>query len=241
MRKHIELLESIAFSFPKKSTKTNEDAVLPAVVTRDSVFIALADGVGGSIGGGKASNIAVSTVREEISANPEISLREIYSKVSENINIQAEFQSNHNMATTLVVCKITRDGVEIANVGDSRAYYALDKSLIRLTRDHTEKQKLIDTGVFSSSELKGHSSGSRLTNSMRAGRDYKLDTAEYDFAKGSILLMSDGLYNYFEGSRIIGNSGADDLLLICSNLKKKVLKKGPNDDFSLVAVKFIRA
>ena len=75
---------------------------------------------------------------------------------------------------------------------------------------------------------------------MRADRDYKLDTAEYDFSTGSIILMTDGLYNYFEGSRIIGNNGADDLLLVCSNLKKKVLKKGPNDDFSLVAVKFIR-
>ncbi|PSV49739.1 PP2C family protein-serine/threonine phosphatase [Photobacterium indicum] len=239
MEHYLELVEAVAFSHPKNCMEENEDAVLPAVITKNAIFIALADGVGGSDGGSTASNVAISTVRREILDNPDCNLKEFFHKVSSNINIEAEKQTNmKNMATTLVICKITSGKVEIANVGDSRAYVIEGKSAKKLTTDHTKKQELIDSGIFKSSELKGHHSGSLLTNSLRANKKFKIDVDTYESNSCSIVLVSDGVYQSFDGTRIVGNSGADNLLQLCSNLKKRVLNNGPHDDFSLVAVRF---
>lgn len=145
------------------------------------------------------------------------------------------------MATTLIICKITLGKVEVASVGDSRAYVIKGNSAYKLTTDHTKKQELIDSGVFKKSELKGHYSESQLTNSLRANRTFKLDIKTYKYNCGSILLMSDGVYRAFDGTRIVGNNGQDNLLQVCSNIKKRILKKGPKDDYSLVAVRFKNA
>ncbi|MCH9429603.1 serine/threonine-protein phosphatase [Klebsiella quasipneumoniae] len=239
MEHYLELVEAVAFSHPKSYMEENEDAILPALITKNAIFIALADGVGGSNGGSTASNIAISTVRREIIDNPDCNLKDIFNKVSSNINIEAEKQTNKkDMATTLVICKITSGKVEIASAGDSRAYLIEGKSANKLTTDHTKKQELIDSGIFKSCELKGHYSGNLLTNSLRANKKFKVDIETYESNSGSIVIVSDGVYEYFDGTRIVGNSSEDNLLQVCSKLKKRVLKKGPHDDFSLVAVRF---
>lgn len=239
MEHYLELIEAVAFSHPKSCMEENEDAILPAVITKNAIFIALADGVGGSDGGKTASNIAISTVRREILDNPDCNLKDVFYKVSRKINIEANKRVNKkDMATTLVVCKITSNKLEIANVGDSRAYLIDGKSLNQLTTDHTKKQELIDSGVFKKSELKRHHSGSVLTNALKANKKFEIDIETYESSSGSILLVSDGVYESFDGTRIVGNSNADNLLQVCSNLKKRVLNSGPHDDFSLVAVRY---
>jgi protein phosphatase len=239
MEHSLKLIESVSFSYPKSSEKENEDAVLPAVITKHSIFIALADGVGGSNGAKTASDIAISTVRKEILNNPDSNLEAMFNKVLKNINIEANNAINlKDMATTLIVCKISSNKVEVASVGDSRAYIIEDKSAKKLTTDQTKKQELIDSGIFKRSELKEHHSGSVLTNSLRANKTFKFNVDIYESSSASILLMSDGLYQAFDGTRIVGNSGTDNLLQVCSNIKKRVLKKGPKDDYSLVAVHF---
>ncbi|HHF2962026.1 TPA: PP2C family serine/threonine-protein phosphatase [Vibrio alginolyticus] len=239
MEHYLELVEAVAFSHPKSCMEENEDAILPAVITKNAIFIALADGVGGSYGGSTASNIAISTVRREILDNPDCNLKDVFYEVSRKINIEAKKQVNKkDMATTLVVCKITSNEVEIANVGDSRAYLIEGKSVKQLTTDHTKKQELINSGVFKRYELKGHHSGSLLTNSLKANKKFKIDIETYESSGGSILLVSDGVYEFFDGTRLVGNSSTDNLLQVCSNLKKRVLNNGPHDDFSLVAVRY---
>jgi serine/threonine protein phosphatase PrpC len=239
MEHSLKLIESISFSHPKSTDKKNEDTVLPAVITKQAIFLALADGVGGSSGGGIASEIAISTVRTEILNNPNITLEEIFRKASKNIDTEAEKSPVFlNMSTTLIVCKISKNKIEIASVGDSRAYILNDNSAKKLTTDHTKKQELIDSGVFKKSELKGHHSGSILTNSLRAYKPFKLEVNAYKYSCGSIFLVSDGVYQVFDGTRVVGNKGAENLLQVCSNIKKRILSKGPKDDFSLVAVSF---
>lgn len=239
MEHRLKLIESVSFSHPKSFEKANEDSVLPAVLTKNSIFIALADGVGGSNGGAIASDIAISTVRKQILDNPDSDLETIFNRASKNISFEAEKEASlKGMATTLIVCKISPNKIEIASVGDSRAYIIKNKSAKKLTTDHTKKQELIDSGVFTRSELKDHHSENVLTNSLKANKTFKLDVDIYEFSNGSILLMSDGVYQAFDGTRIVGNSSEDNLLQVCSNIKKRVLKNGPKDDFSLVAVRF---
>lgn len=239
MEHYLELVETVAFSHPKSCTEENEDAILPALITENAIFIALADGVGGYNGGSIASKIAISTVRREITYNPDCNLKDIFDTVSSNINVEAEKQINMRyMATTLIICKITSGKVEIANAGDSRAYLIEGRSSNKLTIDHTKKQKLIDSGIFKSSELKGHHSGNSLTNSLRANKKFKVDIETFEFNSGSIVIVSDGVYEFFDGTRIVGNNSEDNLLQVCSKLKQRVLKNGPHDDFSLVAVRF---
>lgn len=85
MRFDLELVESISFSHAKSSERKNEDAILPAVVTKNAIFIALADGVGGSEGGEVASSIAISTVSKQILEDPDSKLEELFNNVSKKI------------------------------------------------------------------------------------------------------------------------------------------------------------
>jgi hypothetical protein len=78
----------------------------------------------------------------------------------------------------------------------------------------------------------------RLTNSLRSAVDFKLDLFEEQLKTGSVILMSDGAYRAIEEARVIGNNGSNDLMHICSNIKKRVIKSGPSDDYSLVAVRY---
>ncbi len=239
MKNRLVLIESASFSYPKSEGEINEDSVLSPVTTKDSIFIALADGVGGSAGGSIAADVAISTVRNIILERPEVAFETIFDKVLNAINNAADvFPHLSDMATTLVVCKISAGKLEVASVGDSRAYVIEGNSLKKLTTDHTKKQELIDSGVFKNSELRGHYSGSVLTNSLRAFNSFKLDVVDYKCNGGVVFLVSDGVYRFFEGARVVGNNGAGDLIQMCGNIKRRVFDKGPKDDFSLVAISY---
>ncbi len=239
MNSLIRLIEASSFSHPKRIDKINEDAILPAFEVGGAIFLALADGVGGYYGGDIASHAAISTIREKVLQSPEMSIESIFNIVKKKMELLVQGNDElEKMATTLIVCKISKNGLEIANVGDSRAYWVEKNSIKKITTDHTQKQALIERGTFSKKELKGHHSGNVLTNSLRSSHDFRLDLFKKPLKTGSVILMSDGAYRAIEETRVIGNNGASDLMRICSNIKQRVLKNGPRDDYSLVAVSY---
>jgi serine/threonine protein phosphatase PrpC len=58
----VKLVEASSFSYPKSVDRANEDAILPAFEVGGAIFLALADGVGGSSGGNVASHTAIDAI-----------------------------------------------------------------------------------------------------------------------------------------------------------------------------------
>ncbi|PSU21378.1 PP2C family protein-serine/threonine phosphatase [Photobacterium kishitanii] len=233
------IIESCSFSYPKSEGLDNHDAILSAVSVNEDIYIALADGVGRSSEAKLTSMTAIESVFNTITSTSSPSMDYIFKCVQSSLEkISNQEDSSNKMATTLVVCKINKKGVTIGNVGDSRAYIVNDRTLKKITNDHTEKESLLKRGVFTKKELKNHQSENVLTNSLRPFKGFEIELHHKELNSGSIILVSDGVYKAFEGKRVIGNVSSIDLTQVCLNIKKQVQKVGSKDDFSLVAVSF---
>ena len=114
--------------------KANEDSVghLSFQETNGygNVFI-VCDGMGGHVGGARASQKAVATIKEYFSnqpnPNPQSALKEAIEFA--NMQIFAEAQSNPaftGMGTTVTVLLEKESFINIAHVGDSRIYINSD-------------------------------------------------------------------------------------------------------------------
>ncbi|WP_100635979.1 PP2C family protein-serine/threonine phosphatase [Marinomonas sp. ef1] len=234
-----KIIESCSFSYPKSEGLDNHDAVLPAVTVNEDIYFALADGVGRSSEAQLTAIAAIESVFDTIKSSSSPNMDDIFKSVQLSLErIASQELSSKKMATTLVVCKINKKGVTIGNVGDSRAYVINGRALKKITNDHTEKETLLERGVFTKKELKNHRSENVLTNSLRPFKEFKIELHHEEIKSGSIILVSDGVYKAFEGKRVIGNVSSIDLAQVCLNMKKQVQKVGSKDDFSLVAVSF---
>lgn len=233
-----KILESACFSYPKSKAKENQDSILAPVQVQHYLYMAIADGVGGEYGGAIASSLAINTIRREIYRNPESNIKELFSLVQMSISDEA---SNNEilrcMATTLVICKISPNCIEIGSTGDSRAYFFdFDEPKI-LSKDHTEKQMLIDRQIFTEEDFNSSDAGKNLTSAINAQPNFELSYEQLPVSSGNVILMTDGTYQLID-IRTIVNQENHDLLKICSSIKQEIEKLTAKDDFSMVAMKF---
>jgi serine/threonine protein phosphatase PrpC len=115
-------------------------------------LVAIADGVGGNVGGAIASSLVISWLaRQEPGPTCQGSAAWLSDAVATgNERIRAAYTQQprlKTMATTLTAVATTGDGeLAVAHIGDSRAYLLREGALLRLTRDHTWVQALVDAG-----------------------------------------------------------------------------------------------
>lgn len=184
--------------------RTNEDSVVTASIEGTDLLI-VADGMGGHAAGDVASEIASTTVRDEVTNALEEGRSDFESILAEAIEAantavyeEADENSASSMGTT-VVAALCDDTTTIVNVGDSRAYSVGD-SLEQITTDHSLVQTLIDEGEITPEEAKTHPR--RNVISQAIGNE----TIEPDFFTLSVddylLLCSDGLTEEVPEARI---------------------------------------
>lgn len=109
--------------------------------TQGHVFL-VADGMGGHLGGEKASELAVQivplTYAKNIGQGPEVALRLGLQDANATINRRGnEAIHFYNMGTTCSVLALRTEGAWIGHVGDSRIYRIRSKSIDQLTFDHS--------------------------------------------------------------------------------------------------------
>ena len=109
----------------------------------------VADGMGGHNAGEVASKMAVESVIEYINKQDllEHSLEEAILYANRKIyDLSIKEKSYGGMGTTLTACLVRDNIIEIANVGDSCCFGLNEKGIIKLTKDHSLVQELIDSG-----------------------------------------------------------------------------------------------
>jgi PPM family protein phosphatase len=147
------VLESAAASI-SGPRPDNQDAALSG-----PRLLAVADGVGGNVGGAVAASVAIDRLRwlPHIPAD-EAGMRGAVAAVNSGIGtVVAERAELAGMATTLTAVALTGDArLVVGHVGDARAYLVRDGRIRRLTRDHTFVQGLVDGGVITSAQARAH-------------------------------------------------------------------------------------
>lgn len=175
--------------------KANEDAML----TRPEIGMwAVADGMGGYKNGRMAADCVVDQL-EAVAYDADIKTLCFHAAESiHDANRRIHDQSTNlgeSMGST-VVCLLT-DGQRFAVLwaGDSRAYLLRGDEMIRLTRDHTQVQDMIDLGLMTEEEGRDHPMSHVLSRAIGVQATLELDVITDRCEAGDIfLLCSDGVH-----------------------------------------------
>jgi len=225
---------------------TNQDDMGWFSLESGELFI-LTDGMGGVSGGRTAAKMTKSAIRQYIEAN-NLSIPILIKESILNANKQV-FAKGHsgqkefeNMGTTVVVLFIQSNIVYWGHVGDSRLYLFRDDHLLRLTKDHSVVQDMIDSNVIEPDDAMKHPDANKLTQAVGPFETVEpsiCDTS-MDIKVGDIFMMcSDGLsglINDHQISQIIRST--KDCKDICESLVQNALGCGGHDNITVQCVYF---
>ncbi len=212
----------------------NEDAI--GWSEEENLWL-VADGMGGHASGQIASAIARDVI---LDAGPNAPLDEVIVAAHEEIRRQAEGQdARKGMGTTIVVARIDGNELEVAWVGDSRAYLLRDGELRQITVDHSFVEMLRGHVEMSEEELRNHPQKNILTQTL--GHEPPApDVIRVPLRQGDrVLLCSDGLNDELPDARIAELLRQDGSLQeVSDSLVQAALDNGGSDNVSVVIVAY---
>lgn len=182
-------------------------------LSRVNLF-AISDGMGGHNAGEVASLICVKKLAEaerklQKCSNIKEAVAFLQSCIAEINSIVCGESYNDEelkgMGATLVIFVIFDNDYAVLNIGDSRAYYFNKNSLIQITKDHTEGQRILDLGLLTRKELINFPARKYLNRYIGYSQNgYVLRAEEYYPILGDdvILLCSDGLSDFLPDNQI---------------------------------------
>ena len=206
---------------------------------------AVADGMGGHVGGEVAARVAVETLEQAFERVPTVDgLREAFSEA--NAAVWHESQSNRDlrgMGTTLTAVALVggpegRDVLALANVGDSRAYVFSGGEITQVTDDHSLAEERMRHGEMSEEEAAVHPQRHILTRALGVSAEVEADMWELEVRTGDrVLLCSDGLTNEVGTDEIAGILGeVDDPEEAAQRLVDVANEHGGADNITVVVV-----
>ncbi|CNE63344.1 serine/threonine protein phosphatase [Mycobacterium tuberculosis] len=162
-------------------------------------LLAVADGMGGHVGGEIASAAAIEALRtldKDLPATELLAALEHTVKTA-NDNLHRIVESDpalQGMGTTLTAMLWAGNQIALVHIGDSRAYLLRDGSLFQITHDHTLVQSLVDEGRISPDEAASHPQRSLLLRALDGRGEVDPDLSLREAQVGDrYLLCSDGL------------------------------------------------
>jgi PPM family protein phosphatase len=180
-------------------------------------LFAVADGMGGHVGGEVAARVAVEALLQVFSREPtKAGLEEAFTKANDAVWQQSQEHGElRGMGTTLTAVALVgdaagRDTLALANVGDSRAYLFSDHHLVQVTADHSLAEERMRQGEISEEEAAVHPQRHILTRALGISTEVETDMWELQLRSGDrIVLCSDGLSNELTNEQIGEVLGAE--------------------------------
>lgn len=214
-------------------------------------LLVVADGMGGMNAGEVASEIAIQTVREFFTPEritPEV-LKNRFSieKFMKDVVVEADSRikrtsttETRGMGTTIVIAWLINGECHICWCGDSRAYvYNPQCGLVRLTKDHSYVQTLVDAGKITDEEAFDYPNNNVITRCLcdattKAVPDC-LVTPQPLCNNDLIILCSDGLSGMIRDNQMAqiiqeSNGNVDTLT---DQLIDAALSAGGNDNVTV--------
>jgi protein phosphatase len=204
-------------------------------------FLLVADGMGGHAAGELASSTTVAIIAQMDSNKEKLDdldkkLTDIPNVITKELkNAISKDSSRAGMGTTLTTAVIQGDSLKISHVGDSRAYLIRNKKIIRLTKDQTYIQSLIDNNEITEGEAKTHPQRSLLLQAIDGiTESIPVITTTEIFENDKIILCSDGLTNVVTDEEILEIVNQFDYVGAVSALIEKALENGGPDNITVV-------
>ena len=237
------MLEAFASTDKGCVRSNNEDCCL---IQPELGLYVVADGMGGARAGEQASRLAVDTVAAMVQAAPTRDSQVLLKAVEEaNRRVLEAAHSDpklEGMGTTLLAALEVEDGVNIASVGDSRAYLLDDAGFRAITDDQTWVNEVGRPLGLDEESLRTHPMRHVLT--MAIGASAPLTVNYYSVplkGRSLILLCSDGLHGVVDGAKLerILQGGRDGVSLeeSCQRLIEAAREAGGPDNITALLVR----
>jgi protein phosphatase len=228
---------------------TNIDAGKLVAVPFQTIWgLGVADGMGGHQAGEVASTLALNlTLQYSQQGLPwyieigDREVREIVTRFESIIEAVTREIASHaerdpalaGMGTTLTVGVVRNDRLFVYHVGDSRAYLLRAGHLVRITRDQTVAQDMVDSGLAEC--LNGMQSARHLLTQAMGRGDVAVEVHVLTLEHGDRLLLStDGLTDGVDDAEIEVLCGQADPEDVCRTLVDRALEAGGRDNITAI-------
>lgn len=213
---------------------------------RKGILAVVADGVGGEIGGKKASETAAEIIRQhyiEASSDAISSLSQAF-EIANSAIFTLSLSNEHyrGMATTCTALVLKDDGAYIAHVGDSRAYLFRNGELTQVTNDHTLVEDLVREGLITKEQARNHPQKNVILRALGSKSTVDVERHSIEIMPDDIILLcSDGLYNMIsheEISSVLASFTVEEGGLKMMEMAKQM---GGTDNISLIIIRMLDA
>ncbi len=214
--------------------QNNQDSVYAG-----SRLLAVADGMGGHVGGEVASKIVIAAIEyldEDVpGADMLEALREATYASTEHLReVVEERPELDGMGTTLTAMLFNGQRIALCHVGDSRAYLLRDGTLTQITHDDTFVQALIDEGRITEEEASVHPQRSVILRALN-GADIEPDLSMREARPGDrYVLCSDGLSSFVSFETIHDGLAIADPEEAAERLIDLALRAGGPDNVTVI-------
>jgi protein phosphatase len=150
-------------------------------------------------------------------------------------HIIAERPDFQGMGTTVTAVCWQGDRASIAHVGDSRAYMLREGRLLRLTKDHTYVQTLVDAGQITEEQAATHRRRNLLIRAIDGVNTVEPDLSIREVHPGDrIMLCTDGLSGVLSDEAIAALLRRSDPTGAVTELVEAAIERGAPDNVTCV-------
>ncbi len=227
----------------------NEDRCAVAD-TGNGVVMVVCDGVSTT----RQSEVASATVAETVIASlteflrgnaagdPEAAMRQAIAAGAAALNARTSTRQEKPASTTIVAALVQEADAVIGWLGDSRAYWIDEGEVTLLTHDHSWLNEVLALGGLTAQQAEEAPQAHAITRwiGADAGSDIEPEIVRHTLAPtGSLLLCSDGLWNYVPTSAGLGelfaaaSVSAHDALGIARYLVDFANERGGQDNITV--------
>jgi len=219
----------------------NQDLFFVKEFEDGSILLAVADGLGGMVGGKRAAEMAKESLNnfnpecQTVEAHIEELMQEANRRIMETVEKEPDLEG---MGTTLTAACV-RNGIACwAHVGDSRLYLFRRDELHQITEDDTMAGFLLSEGQLTKEEARIHPGNKFVFQCIGGSGEFEANTGNFKVQPGDLLLFStDGLHDEVPEEEIVSTLKSDnDLKEKLEALLSAALAAGGKDNIAMVVV-----
>jgi PPM family protein phosphatase len=212
-------------------------------------LLVVCDGMGGHALGQEASRLAVATIMQSVEAAapampPGPVLAHAIAEAGRRVYAMGGAGAQPGRpGSTCVALLVHGAAVEVAHVGDSRAYFIRNAHIWPLTKDHSVVQQLLDQGAITPEQAVLHPEGNKITRALGMKPDTEVELRDPPLlqAVGDIfVLATDGLCDLVRtdeiGSVVMQAASLD---LAGQNLVAMANARGGHDNITVMLARVL--
>ncbi len=227
--------------------KENQDSSAYSVISSDTAWAVICDGMGGARGGKTASSTAVNYITEYIAReyrddmdNEALMGVLVDSVKGANLAVYKMAMEDPDfagMGTTCDLVFVRGETAHVVHVGDSRTYSIRDGKILQITEDHSLVQEMVNRGEITAEQAMIHPNRNLITRALGVYHLVDIDYIEAEFLEGdTLLLCSDGLSNYVSRADMVRTVTDCRGELLIDTLVEIAKRHGGHDNITVTVI-----